>query len=555
MNLFQLVLKQMRQRALGTALTLLSVMLGVALAVAVLLMKRESGRLFGQTDFGYEVLVGPPKGSPLQLTLNTVYHMDRSAGNVPYAVYEDLARRKREPGKPYYAPYVRLAVPFMVGDSYNGRRIVGTSPAMFGFDEDGKPLEGYDAKGRLLPNYQDADVPDDERDANRPVAGAAMKFRRDKKYVFAEGRSFAARKLEAVIGSDVAQTEHLKVGSTFKATHGMPAPGEVPDVHALEWTVVGILEPTHTANDRVLFIPFITLYAIEEHSSGLIKQAMIKAGINPDALTPEQVGPVLEKLGFDLKEIPASVLKKFKMAAPRATSRPAPAPSDDLLKPIAPPPPAAAAEGKREHDEEEPPAYHLDDKGNVLPDLPQDEWEVSAILVKTRGPFQTSRLLYDLQVGRQDAAAANPASVMREFFETFLRGSIVLLVALAALVSVVAAIGILVSIYNSVSARQKEIAVLRALGATKRRILTIICVEAGLIGLIGGALGLVAGHALAGVGSIYFERTAGESINWLTPSRDELQYLAVVVLIAVLAGLVPALKAYRTPVATNLVAS
>ena len=65
MNLFQLVLKQMRQRALGTALTLLSVLLGVALAVAVLLMQRESGRLFGQTDFGYEILIGPPKGSPL----------------------------------------------------------------------------------------------------------------------------------------------------------------------------------------------------------------------------------------------------------------------------------------------------------------------------------------------------------------------------------------------------------------------------------------------------------------------------------------------------------
>src|SRR3954454_16192791 len=135
MNLFQLVLKQMRQRALGTALTLLSVMLGVALAVSVLLLKRESGRLFGQTDFGYEILVGPPKGSGLQLVLNTVYHMGVSEGNVPYEVYEDLARTKPDPPHADYRRYVKLAVPMIVGDSYHGRRIVGTTPGMFGFDD------------------------------------------------------------------------------------------------------------------------------------------------------------------------------------------------------------------------------------------------------------------------------------------------------------------------------------------------------------------------------------------------------------------------------------
>src|SRR3954469_8374470 len=62
-----IILKQMRQRALGTWLTLLSVLLGVALAIAVLLVNRESGRLFGQTDFVYELIIGPPKGSKLTL--------------------------------------------------------------------------------------------------------------------------------------------------------------------------------------------------------------------------------------------------------------------------------------------------------------------------------------------------------------------------------------------------------------------------------------------------------------------------------------------------------
>ena len=55
MNLFQIILKQMRQRALSTWLTLLSVLLGTSLAIGILVLQREGDHLFGQTDFGYDV--------------------------------------------------------------------------------------------------------------------------------------------------------------------------------------------------------------------------------------------------------------------------------------------------------------------------------------------------------------------------------------------------------------------------------------------------------------------------------------------------------------------
>src|SRR2546423_9685211 len=133
MNFFQIILKQMRQRSLSTWLTMLSVLLGVALAVAIMVLRREGQNLFAQTDFGYDIIIGPPKGSPLQLTLNTVYHMDKSPGNIPYSLYEDMARRgKAPPGRQDFGFFVKSAIPFMVGDSYNGHRIVGTSPQMFG---------------------------------------------------------------------------------------------------------------------------------------------------------------------------------------------------------------------------------------------------------------------------------------------------------------------------------------------------------------------------------------------------------------------------------------
>ncbi|HEY1686872.1 MAG TPA: ABC transporter permease, partial [Tepidisphaeraceae bacterium] len=163
-------------------------------------------------------------------------------------------------------------------------------------------------------------------------------------------------------------------------------------------------------------------------------------------------------------------------------------------------------------------------------------------------------LMYNINNG-EEAAAVNPASTMRQFFAIFLKPSTIVLQIIVALTTVVAGVGILVSIYNSVSARLREIAILRALGATRVRILTLICVEAGLIGLIGGFLGLVAGHLLGFFGSIALNNMIGEGFNWVATDQWEWLYLLAVVVLAVLAGLVPAMKAYRTPVATNLVAA
>ena len=154
---------------------------------------------------------------------------------------------------------------------------------------------------------------------------------------------------------------------------------------------------------------------------------------------------------------------------------------------------------------------------------------------------------------RDDAMAVEPAIVMRQFFDTFLAGFTQLLLVISILVTVVAAVSILVSIYNAITSRKKEIAIMRALGATRGRVLMIICLEAGLIGLIGSILGLVIGHALGWGVAVYMERLFGQSMNWLTPASGEWLYLLGVVVLAVLAGLVPALKAYRTSVADNLV--
>ena len=142
---------------------------------------------------------------------------------------------------------------------------------------------------------------------------------------------------------------------------------------------------------------------------------------------------------------------------------------------------------------------------------------------------------------------------MREFFETFLKGSTEVLLIVSRLVMLVAGVSILVSIYNSVSARMREIAILRALGATRGRVLTLICTEAAVIGFLGAVLGLIVGHLIGAIESGYFQQTLGQTIDWFRVSSGELSSLALAVVIAAVAGLVPAMKAYRTPVAVNLV--
>ena len=538
MNLFQLVFKQMRQRALSTWLTLLSVLLGVGLATAILLFQREGAKLFGQTDFGYDLIIGP-KGNKLQLVLNTAYHLSMSPGTIPYSYYENFPELSS----------LDWAVPYVVGDNYKGYRVVGTLPKMFkGFAPEQKradalaermwslvgtkgddaaaqrpaalqdirrqaeqlrkdvELEAPDAASRLQEavNSIDSALKATNASAAQQSALASLRaaavllggpgeYRRGRTFELAQGRLFHPKKFEAVIGSDVAKRAGLSIGSTFRPTHGAEQTAHAEE-HKEQWTVVGILKPTYTANDRAIFIPLVSFYAIPSHEEGL----------------------------KDIAEVRGT-----------ATTQPAHA-------------------GHEEHEHE---AHTINPDGTIDLKVPKNEWLISAILARTNQRSSLGmEVLWAVNNGPV-AMAVSPSDEMLSFFNTFLKGSSDILLLVSLLVTVVASVSILVSIYNSVSARRKEIAILRALGATRARVLAIICVEAGLVGLFGGLAGLVVGHILGAGGSLYLKGLMGEGIAWLTIDRWEGLYLLVVVALAVLAGLVPATKAYRTPVATNLVAA
>ena len=84
MSLWTIVLRSLAQRRLSAVLTAASIALGVAVTVAVLALKAQAREGFHQSAVGHDLVVGA-KGSRLQLVLNTVFHLDRSPGNIPRA--------------------------------------------------------------------------------------------------------------------------------------------------------------------------------------------------------------------------------------------------------------------------------------------------------------------------------------------------------------------------------------------------------------------------------------------------------------------------------------
>eukprot|EP01034_Spumella_vulgaris_P045144 gene45144-56207_t len=104
-------------RPLAAALNLLLLTLGLAAITLVLLVSTQLDQAFERDLSGIDLVVGA-KGSPLQLILAGVFHIDVPTGNIPLQEAQDLAQN----------PLVSQVIPLSLGDSYQGFRIVGTTP-------------------------------------------------------------------------------------------------------------------------------------------------------------------------------------------------------------------------------------------------------------------------------------------------------------------------------------------------------------------------------------------------------------------------------------------
>ena len=120
MSLWRIVLKSLRQHALSTAITSVSIALAAGLLMAVWSVKEQAQATFTRIDGGFDAVLGA-RSSKLQLVLNAVFHLEASPANI---AWDDFLEVQKHPG-------VELAVPIAMGDNFRGYRVVGTLPEMF----------------------------------------------------------------------------------------------------------------------------------------------------------------------------------------------------------------------------------------------------------------------------------------------------------------------------------------------------------------------------------------------------------------------------------------
>jgi putative ABC transport system permease protein len=158
-----------------------------------------------------------------------------------------------------------------------------------------------------------------------------------------------------------------------------------------------------------------------------------------------------------------------------------------------------------------------------------------------------SRLVRDL-----DVQVASPTHEITRLFEMIVGRIQIVLVIFAVMVIIVAAIGMMVSIYNSMNERRQEIAIMRALGASRGTVMMIILLESILLSLGGGVIGVGIGHGLiAAVGPIIASAVMVVVNPWHFQA-SELILIPGLIVLASLVGYLPAVVAYRTDVAQSL---
>jgi putative ABC transport system permease protein len=209
MKLLALAWRYLWARPLVAALNLALLALGVAAMSFVVIVSEQVERSVQRDLAGIDLVVGA-KGSPLQLILAGVFHLDVPTGNIPL----DSIRTLRE------HPLVERVVPLSLGDSVQGFRIVGTTlqyPALYGMQ-------------------------------------------------LADG-AFWTDTLQAVLGADVAAETQLALGATFIGTHGLGVGGEA---HGdTPYTVTGRFARCGCVLDRLVLTSLESVWAVHETATAV----------------------------------------------------------------------------------------------------------------------------------------------------------------------------------------------------------------------------------------------------------------------------------------------
>ncbi len=203
---FKIILKNLFHKPLGTTLSVALLGLSTGIISLLLLLQHQLQQKFENDLRGIDLVVGA-KGSPLQLVLSAVYHVDAPTGNIPMEEVEKIGKMRS----------VSQVIPLAYGDSYQRFRILGTDTSYIG-------------------KYNGS---------------------------LSEGRFFE-KELEVVLGAAVAKQTGLSLGKTFFGTHGEAEEGEKHENAG--YTVVGILNESNSVLDNLLVTNLASVWSVHEHN-------------------------------------------------------------------------------------------------------------------------------------------------------------------------------------------------------------------------------------------------------------------------------------------------
>jgi putative ABC transport system permease protein len=216
LSFWKIVFKSLKHHRFSSSLAAFSIAMGIALLVAVYSFKEQSQNTFNQAGIGVDAILAP-KGSPLQIVLNAIYHLEDMPGKIKWTYFKEVQKE----------PIVSQAIPFVVGHSYGGVRVNAI---------DSKFLTDFE----YLP-------------------GKTFSFSAE---TGGMGRPFD-KSTEAVAGWAAAKKLNIRLGQTFNPVCGVQ---EHDPVHETEHiTFVGIMAPTGTPHDRAIYIPIEAFYGLEGH--------------------------------------------------------------------------------------------------------------------------------------------------------------------------------------------------------------------------------------------------------------------------------------------------
>lgn len=195
-------------KPLNTLLSIILLSSSVAIITVLILLQKQFEEKFSSNIDGVDLVLGA-QGSPMQLILSSVYHIDNPTGNISY----DSAKVWMN------HPFIEKAIPLAFGDNYRGFKIVGTNSDY---------LDKYNAK-------------------------------------ISKGKLFD-KNFEVVVGSEVAQKLKLKIGDTFHGTHGDAKEGEVHE--HIDYKITGIASTTGSVIDNLILSNIPSVWQMHGNHEG-----------------------------------------------------------------------------------------------------------------------------------------------------------------------------------------------------------------------------------------------------------------------------------------------